>query len=300
MRRKLNVKNHFAALAASALLLSTVAASVGWAQNRPSRAPKKPVGRENPEIRTPVDPRVPILVSPPVISSPTVSSGVDIEKPLVVSGTGMSGAHLRITVSGEWKTQVANRDRPIKTALGNSITYVDSRGNWQAESIRLRIPEQAKDIKIQISAVQTVSGRASSPTVVTVRPLLKVMPLTPPPVQATLAPSLIVNTPKDGGKVAAKDKNLILEGTAIGGPAVNIQLTMDVSYDRGNFFTGGKQSFKKQIHRRVDNTPVKNGRWSSSINIDPGKIDGTITKISYEIFVSLQGQGISKRILLTR
>lgn len=300
MKQKSVVKSRFALLAASALLASSVWVSSGWAQERPERGPRKPVEAETPRLRDPIDPRLPILLNPPVIESPSPSSGFDAKKPLVVTGSSVDSAHIRVIVKGELELQVGRQKRRGKKTFSDSITYANSRGAWKTEPIKLDVPARTKVTKLEISAVQSVSRNSSKPHEITVHPVLTFMPLELPPVQATLAPMLTVTTPKDGTKLPAKDKRLLLEGTAIGGNAVNVQMTMEVHMTNGNWFTGGEKRTRSQIHRRVDNVPVKNGKWSTYIDITPHKGAKGVTKIDFDIFVSLQGQQVDKRIRLTQ
>jgi hypothetical protein len=291
MKQKSLVKRTVCALTASALLAST-----GWAQPPPGKEPRKPI-ETGPKFDEPVDPKAPFLMSAPKIQSPVSHMGVDLDKPLIVSGTGMNRGLVRVTVKGSWEETSGKRTRPMKRTLSESNAYNDSRGNWKTEPIKLNIPVRAEKVKFEIIAIQNVNGKTSQPTVITVGPAIKMLEFKPVPRIAIAAPMLSITSPKDGSKVSEKDKRIILKGTAIGDKTLNVQMTMNVHTERGNFLTG-KQTSVGQVHRRVDNVPIKDGKWEASLDVTTKS--ERITKVTYEIIVFLKNGGATKTIKLSR
>ncbi len=291
MKQKLFIKRSVCALTASALLATT-----GWAQPPPAKEPKKPI-ETGPKFDTPINPNLPLIVSAPKIQFPVSHVGIEMDKPLIVSGTGINSGLVRVIVKGEWEDILGKKTRTMRRTFSESNAYVDSRGNWKTEPLELKLPARARNVKFEISAAQNIGGKISQPTIITVRPAVKVVEIGPPTFIATAVPMLFIDTPKDGSKVSAKDKRIILKGSAIGDTAVNVQMTMYVHTEHGNFLTG-KKTFVGQVHRRVDDVPVKNGAWEASLDITTK--GENITKVTYEIIVFLKNNRATKTIKLTR
>lgn len=298
MKLNLLFKRVMAVLIASTLLASTV-----WGQPSPNKPPREVIGG-GPIFNNPIDINLPLIVSIPQIQFPADNAEIDMSKDLVISGKSMGSGRLQVTVKSEWLVKQGNTERRMTDTVYDDFVYPDSRadssGNWRTEPIKLKVPANAQSLKYEITAVHRIGRNESKPTTITVRPALVMLALPPPVVIATAAPMLSITTPKDGAKVAAKAKQIILKGTASFVDAketIEVQMTMYVTTERGNFLSG-KQRGTRQIHRRVDNVPIKNGKWETPLNISTNA--ERITNVTYDIHVSLTKNGSSRRIKLSR
>lgn len=298
MKINLLLKRVMAVLITYILLVSNV-----WSQPFPNKPPREVIDT-NPVFNSPIDPNLPLIVSIPQIQFPADNTGIDMSKDLIINGTSMGSGRLQVTVKSEWLVKQGSKSRRRTNTEHDEFVYPDyrvgSRGNWRTKPIKLKVPSNAQSLKYEITVVHQIGRNESKPAIITVRPALVALTLPPPVVVATAIPMLHITSPTDGVKVTAKDKQIILKGTAHFVDAketISVQMMMSVTTERGNFFSG-KQKSVGQVHRRIDNIPIKNGKWETPLDISTNA--KRITKVTYEISASLKKDGSTKWIKLSR
>lgn len=295
-QKSIMFKRGFYTVAASALFLSSGLAGNAWAQ-RP--LPPPPVGNQ-PRIQPPVDPRRVIVVNAPTIEVPAENSGVDLDKPLVVAGTGTRDGRIDVSVKGEWTAPTRRGSQTTKKTrrtLNNSTVRVAPQGDWKTDPITLNIPKEATNIKFEISAVQRIGDKTSEATVINTRPALKALPLQAPPLTVVkVRPSISITFPgRESSVIASNVGGVILKGTATGDNAVRVVAEKTVASTRKRFRLGGGSNKFIEEYTHYDTSKqtlrdilVKNGRWEVPLDMSPGKVKGEVKKVSYKVRAYLQ------------
>lgn len=303
MKAVIFVKRAVPLLLTSAVLLAAPLHQAE-AQEKPSPAPREPVERpklppvpSGPKLPSvPSDPTLPrIHVNPPTIVSPQANASV--ASPLTVSGTGMGGmaARVRVTIKGDWE----EAGKKVSRDVSNSSAVVNAQGAWETAPMPLNVPADAKNVKFQISAVQSLGGHASPPTTITVTPALQVAPMPPPTMVGVFQPFLTVTSPKNDHKLSGKPKSLTMSGTA-SGEKVDVYMEIKIHRETGGFFSS-KQKTVQQLHRNNRGVAVKDGKWSTNLDLSLNN-EKDVTKVVYTIHVSMtdKGKSLQESIVVTR
>lgn len=257
-------------LAATALLTTSASISSAWAQTERISNPPPAVAEGI------VNPR--FAQRDQVVLAPTIQfpgRNAHVTTPLTVNGTAQAGSRVQVKVKGNWEPG-GKSNRQISRVLGDSTVVVNAQNQWKTAPIKLDVPENARNVSFEISAIQLYAdGRKSPASVVTAKPALKAL-AAPPMVQATAAPMLSITSPENGDKVSSP---LIVKGTAIGGTDVDIHVRISIYAD------GASVKTVRHTSRALKGIPIKNGAWSTPIDLSvTGK---KITKVEYLISVTM-------------
>lgn len=207
-------------------------------------------------------------IGTPNITSPTNNS--QVTSPLIIKGTAIKNGQIEVSVEANFTGG--------SQSLGTFKATANSKGEWSTTPINLWVPEEAKNVKFQISATQTVNNVKSNPKEVTVLPPQKLKTISRnqikgniitqqnPGVASTIARPMVAEK-RDLNPVLAKaaalptitspnnqtviTTPLIVEGTAQRGSIVDVTIESNIA----------KPDFNNtSVRANVD----ENGKWKTA------------------------------------
>lgn len=159
-----------------------------------------------------IPPRLLPLDLAPAITSP--SANARVASPLIVRGTAGKNRKVNIHVVATYTG--GEQD------LGTFTTTANNDGKWSTTPINLWLPEEAKNARYQISAIQIINDRPSPAKTITVLPPLNVI-LRPLPLYPILSPPQITH-PQADDEVHSP---LVIQGKGVAGHKVQVSVKVE-------------------------------------------------------------------------